>query len=85
MKIIEIKRLAKMALNDYGVKLNIKDMKKVTINRLNYSEGFAHRRIFLVETINGKRIEILSETVDANGDFSLGSAKFVTRDVRIEG
>lgn len=83
MKNTENKKLAKQALKEYGIKANMKDMKTVIVNKLNIIDYFDHRRIYRIEMIDGTIYEILQETVDKDNNFSMGSAKYITREVRI--
>ena len=82
MKNTENKKLAKQALKEYGIKANMKDMKTVTVNKLNIVDYFDHRRIYRVVMHDGTVYEVLQETVDKDNNFSMGSAKYITREVR---
>ena len=79
-------RIAKMLLAEKDIKVFQKDIKKVEKHGFpipsDDGELFDHREIWLVEMKSGKRYEILRETVDENGKFSTGSAKYVVQDVR---
>ena len=79
-------RIAKMLLAEKGIKVFQKDIEKVEKHGFpipsDDGELFDHREIWLVEMKSGKRYEILRETVDENGKFSTGSAKYVVQDVR---
>lgn len=79
-------RIAKMLLAEKGIKVFQKDIKKVEKHGFpipsDDGELFDHREIWLVVMKSGKRYEILRETVDENGKFSTGSAKYVVQDVR---
>lgn len=75
-------KMAKKALADAGIKVFQKDMKDVTIHKLNISDYVAHRRIYRVEMLNGKVYEAIQETVDADDHFSLDSARYITREAR---
>lgn len=87
-----MKKMAKSILADAGIKVYQKDIKKVDIHHVGVVEHevgeglkpdyFSHRDIILVEMQDGKRYEILRETVDENGDFSTMSAKMVTKEVK---
>lgn len=86
-----MRKMAKSILADEGIKVFQKDIKKVTIHPvtvINHTVGegltdrFAHREIILVEMKDGKRYEILRETVDKDGNFSSDSARFITREVK---
>ena len=87
-----MKKMAKNILADAGIKVYQKDIKKVNIHHVGVVEHevgeglkpdyFSHRDIILVEMQDGKRYEILRETVDENGNFSTDSAKFVVRDLK---
>lgn len=82
MKKIEAKRLAKKAFADGGIHINQKDMKDVIIHNMMVEDYFPHRRIFRVEMNDGRSYEMLQETVDKDNNFSMGSAKYITREVR---
>ncbi len=82
MKKIEAKRLAKKAFADGGIHINQKDMKDVIIHQMNVVDYVPHRRLYSVELVNGKKLEALQETVDKDGDFSIHSARYITREVR---
>ena len=79
-------RIAKRLLAEKGIKVFQKDIKKVEKHGFpipsDDGELFDHREIWLVEMKSGKRYEILRETVDENGKFSTGSAKYVVQGVR---
>ena len=79
-------RIAKMLLAEKDIKVFQKDIKKVEKHGFpipsDDGELFDHREIWLVEMKSGKRYEILRETVDENGKFSTGSAKYVVQGVR---
>ena len=79
-------RIAKRLLDEKGIKVFQKDIKKVKKHGfpIPSDDGklFDHREIWLVEMKSGKRYEILRETVDENGKFSTGSAKYVVQGVR---
>ena len=79
-------RIAKMLLAEKGIKVFQKDNKKVEKHGFpipsDDGELFDHREIWLVEMKSGKRYENLRETVDENGKFSTGSAKYVVQGVR---
>lgn len=79
-------RIAKRLLAEKGIKVFQKDIKKVEKHGFpipsDDGELFDHREIWLVVMKSGKRYEILRETVDENGKFSTGSAKYVVQDVR---
>ena len=79
-------RIAKMLLAEKDIKVFQKDIKKVEKHGFpipsDDGELFDHREIWLVVMKNGKRYEILRETVDENGKFSTGSAKLVVQGVR---
>ena len=79
-------RIAKMLLAEKGIKVFQKDIKKVEKHGFpipsDDGELFDHREIWLVEMKSGKRYEILRETVDENGKFSTGSAKYIVQGVR---
>ena len=87
------KKLAKSLLAAEGIKVFQKDIKNITVHHLNtveheVGEGiapdyFSHREVILVEMNDGKMYEILRETVDKDGEFSINSAKFATREVRL--
>lgn len=87
-----MKKMAKSILADEGIKVFQKDIKDVKIHPVTVidhkvgegleNDRFAHREIILVEMNDGKRYEILRETVDKEGKFSTNSAKFVTKEVR---
>lgn len=86
-----MKKMAKSILADEGIKVFQKDIKKVTIHPVTVidhtvgeglTDRFAHREIILVEMKDGKKYEILRETVDKEGKFSTNSAKFTTKEVR---
>lgn len=83
---IEDKRIAKIVLANGGVKVFQKDIKNVIVHHINMEsedgEIFPHRIIYRVEMNNGVIYEAIQETVDNNGNFSLGSAKFITREIR---
>ena len=63
-----------------------KDIKKVEKHGFpipsDDGELFDHREIWLVEMKSGKDTRFLRETVDENGKFSTGSAKYVVQGVR---
>lgn len=79
-------RIAKRLLAEKGIKVFQKDIKKVEKHGFpipsDDGELFDHREIWLVVMKSGKRYEILRETVDENGKFSTGSAKYVVQGVR---
>ena len=87
-----MKKMAKSILADAGIKVYQKDIEKVDIHHVGVVEHkvgeglepdyFSHRDIILVEMADGKRYEILRETVDAEGNFSTMSAKMITKEVR---
>ena len=87
-----MKKMAKSILADAGIKVYQKDIKKVDVHHVSVVEHkvgeglapdyFSHRDIVLVEMKDGKRYEVLRETVDEDGNFSTESAKFVTKEVR---
>ena len=86
-----MKKMAKSILADEGIKVFQKDIKTVTIHPVTVidhtvgeglTDRFAHREIILVEMKDGKKYEILRETVDKEGNFSTNSAKFTTKEVR---
>lgn len=78
----ENKRIAKAAFNDAGMKVYQKDMKEVIIHNMMVEDYFPHRRIFRVEMNDGRSYEMLQETVDKDNNFSMGSARYITREVR---
>ena len=79
-------RIAKMLLAEKDIKVFQKDIEKVEKHGFpipsDDGELFDHREIWLVVMKSGKRYEILRETVDENGKFSTGSAKYVVQGVR---
>ena len=79
-------RIAKRLLAEKGIKVFQKDVKKVEKHGFpipsDDGELFEHREIWLVVMKSGKRYEILRETVDENGKFSTGSAKYVVQGIR---
>ena len=84
MKIEKI-RMAKRVLADGGVNVYQKDIKDVIEHKFNMEspdgEVFPHRYIYRIEMKNGTIYEVLRETVDKNGKFSLESARFKTQSV----
>lgn len=87
-----MKRIAKSILAEQGIKVFQKDIKNVAVHPMTVirhevgkdlePDHFSHRDIILVEMNDGTRYEILRETVDNDGNFSINSARFVTREVR---
>lgn len=79
-------RIAKRLLAEKGIKVFQKDIKKVEKHGFpipsDDGELFDHREIWLVEMKSGKSYEILRETVDENGKFSTGSAKYVVQGIK---
>lgn len=83
---IERIRIAKNLLAEKDIKVYQKDIARVERHgfAIPSEDGtlFDHREIWIVEMKNGKKFEILRETVDANGKFSTGSALFKVQEVR---
>lgn len=83
---IERIRIAKNLLAEKEIKVYQKDIARVECHGfpIPSEDGtiFEHREVWLVEMKNGKKYEILRETVDANGEFSIGSARFKVQKVR---
>lgn len=79
-------RMAKRFLAEKGVKVYQKDIAAVEKHGfpMPSEDGtlFEHREAWLVVMKDGKRYEILRETVDENGDFSLASARFKVQYIR---
>lgn len=79
-------RIAKRLLAEKDIKVFQKDIKKVERHGFpipsDDGELFDHREIWLVVMKSGKRYEILRETVDENGKFSTGSAKYVVQGIK---
>lgn len=76
---MDLKRIAKAAFADYGIKVNQKDMRQVTLIERKRQDHFAHVRVFRVRTHDDKLYLIKQETVDANNKFSMYSARYITR------
>ena len=79
-------RMAKRFLEEKGIKVYQKDIKNVVRHGFSIAspdgEMFDHREMYLVEMKDGKKYEILRETVNENGAFSLESGRYVVKDVR---
>lgn len=79
-------RMAKRFFQENGMKVFQKDIYSVTPHFFNIQSDdghpFDHRIIYSILMKNGDRFEILRETVDANGEFSTGSARMITREIR---
>lgn len=78
----ELKRKAKVVLENGGVKVFQKDMDEVIVHKLQVRDYIPHREIVYVRMKDGTTYEALQETVDQEGNFSLGSAKYITKEVR---
>ena len=79
-------RMVKRFLAENGINVYQKDI--ATVERHGFpirsDDGgiFDHREIYLVVMKDGKKYEILRETVDAENKFSTGSARMITREIR---
>lgn len=83
---IERIRIAKNLLAEKHIKVYQKDIARAERHGfpIPSEDGtiFEHREVWLVEMKNGKKYEILRETVGVNGKFSIGSALFKVQEVR---
>lgn len=81
-------RMAKVVLEDGGVKVYQKDIQDVKVHHFNMrsedGEMFPHRVIYRIEMNDGKVYEAVKETIDKNGNFSLGSGLYATTEIRTE-
>lgn len=73
-------------LAEKDINVSLKDIARVIRHAFPIAspdgEYYDHREIYLVELQNGERYEIMRETVNESGAFSLDSAKMITRTVR---
>lgn len=84
MTIVKADHVIKNFLTEKSINVLVKDMKKIERYDMPPFKEIHHRIIFKVYMKDGTTYEILRESVDKNGDFSIDSAKFITREVRKE-
>lgn len=86
MNIRDKQRIAKAILEDNNIKVWQKDIDKVVICPIYMisDDGgkFPHRELYKIIMKDGIMYEVTRETVDADGKFSKGSAKYATKEVR---
>lgn len=79
-------RMVKRFFAEKGIRVMQKDIADVERHAFpipsDDGELFEHREIYVVTLKNGDKYAIMRETVDELGNFSTGSAKMVTREIK---
>lgn len=82
MEKVKANNYIKSLLTAAGYTVQISNIKSVERYEMPPFKEINHRIIFKIETKDNRKFELLLETVDKNGDFSINSARYALRGIK---